>query len=452
MGIGEATNVTTGKARLSYVHLFKPYAAMQGQEEKFSVTVLIPKSDADTMARINAAIEAAKQKGIAEKWNGVCPPIVQTPVHDGDGVRPSDGMPFGDECKGHWVFTASAKADYPPEVVDKLGNPIINQSEVYSGMYGRVNVNFFPYAFGGKKGIGSSYYIRTERHDIVNGNLRIRNKAYKSTSPSTVGMQIPLAYVEEWANYPEDITYPGMTQMDFGYFRVPLKNKIDGSHCGVSVFEPAIERIKKADIQGARVDWEFESGERAIHVDSRALSNSESRGRRNRSLAKLNKRLYRGLNLQYGKEEELFKEFSPELREQGFINGLEKYYRQIEFDVGLAYGDLSDCQMVEKTATEIKATKYRKYNRVTAIQDKLKVCLEDFVAGVAFYNGLYTSGYKFNCNFSDSILTDEEAERKQDMADVAAGFMHHWEYRMKWYGEDEDTAKANVPAQNGVIE
>ena len=63
-------------------------------------------------------------------------------------------MPFGEECKGHWVFTASAKADYPPEVVDKMGNPTINQSEVYSGMYGRVNVNFFPYAFGGKKGIG----------------------------------------------------------------------------------------------------------------------------------------------------------------------------------------------------------------------------------------------------------------------------------------------------------
>ena len=154
MGIGEATNVTTGKVRLSYVHLFKPYAAMQGQEEKYSVTILVPKSDTDTMARINAAIEAAKQKGISEKWNGVCPPIVPTPVYDGDGVRPSDGMPFGDECKGHWVFTASAKIDYPPEVVDRMGNPIINQSEVYSGMYGRVNVNFFPYAFGGKKGIG----------------------------------------------------------------------------------------------------------------------------------------------------------------------------------------------------------------------------------------------------------------------------------------------------------
>lgn len=147
-------NVTTGEARLSYVHLFKPYAYQPGQEEKYQVTVLVPKADAATMQRINAAIEVAKQRGISDKWSGVCPPILSTPVYDGDGVRPSDGMPFGAECRGHWIFTASAKAEYPPEVVDKMGNPIINQSEVYSGMYGRVNVTFFPYMFGGKKGIG----------------------------------------------------------------------------------------------------------------------------------------------------------------------------------------------------------------------------------------------------------------------------------------------------------
>lgn len=152
--MNELTNVTTGEVRLSYVHLFKPYAAMQGQEEKYSCTVLVPKTDVDTMGRIQAAIEEAKRKGTADKWGGVCPPIVPTPVYDGDGVRPSDGMAFGPECKGHWVFTASAKVDYPPEIVDKLGNPIINQSEIYSGIYGRVNVTFFPYAFGGKKGIG----------------------------------------------------------------------------------------------------------------------------------------------------------------------------------------------------------------------------------------------------------------------------------------------------------
>lgn len=163
--MNELTNVTTGEVRLSYVHLFKPYAAMQGQEEKFSCTVLVPKSDTDTMARINAAIEAAKQKGISEKWNGQCPPYVPTPVYDGDGTRPSDGMPFGPECKGHWVFNASAKVDYPPEVVDSQGNPIINQSDVYSGIYAFVNVTFYPYAFGGKKGIGCGLGPVMKRRD-----------------------------------------------------------------------------------------------------------------------------------------------------------------------------------------------------------------------------------------------------------------------------------------------
>ena len=295
----------------------------------------------------------------------------------------------------------------------------------------------------------SQYYIRTERHDIRDGNLRIRNKAYKSFSPNTIGMEIPLSFVEEWKNFPENITYKGMTQMDFGYFRTPLKNKIDGSPCGISIFESAIEQIKKADIQGARIDWEFESGERAIHVDERAL-NTSIKGKK--FLERLNKRLYRGFKLDAGKDTELFKEFSPELREEGFINGLEKYYRQIEFAVGLSYGDLSDAQYVEKTATEIKASKSRKYNRVTAIQDKLKVCLEDLVAGLAFYNGLYTSGYEFQCHFNDSILTDEEAERQQDRQDVSMGVMSLTEYRAKWYGETEEEAEKKLPEVNGVME
>lgn len=148
------TRVTTGEVRLSYVHLFKPYAAMPNQEEKYSVTVLVPKTDTATMGRIQSAVEAAKQRGIAEKWGGQMPPMVPTPIYDGDGVRPTDGQAFGAECKGHWVFTASAKVDYPPEVVDAGCNPIINQSEVYSGIFARVNVSFYPYAFGGKKGIG----------------------------------------------------------------------------------------------------------------------------------------------------------------------------------------------------------------------------------------------------------------------------------------------------------
>ncbi|MFR7661767.1 MAG: hypothetical protein ACLUZ0_01475 [Coprococcus sp.] len=130
-------------------------------------------------------------------------------------------------------------------------------------------------------------------------------------------------------------------------------------------------------------------------------------------MGKLNHRLYRGLKLDAGKDTDLLKEYSPEMRDEAYQRGLEKILRQIEFIVGLAYGDLSDVQQVEKTATEIKVSKQRKYNRVNAIQSKLESCLSDFVDGLAFWNGLYTSGYEFSCTFNDSILTDEETERQQ---------------------------------------
>jgi hypothetical protein len=148
----EATSVTTGQVRLSYVHLFQPHASQPGQEPKFSTTILIPKSDVTTMQRIHAAIQSAIQKGVSGVWGGARPPQPKTPLWDGDGVR-QNGEPFGPEAKGHWVLTASSKQQQA--VVDANMNPIINQTEVYSGMYGRVNLNFFPFSNSGNRGIGA---------------------------------------------------------------------------------------------------------------------------------------------------------------------------------------------------------------------------------------------------------------------------------------------------------
>lgn len=295
------------------------------------------------------------------------------------------------------------------------------------------------------------YFTRFERHYFTNGNLTIENKCFHSQTSNDIGLPCSLEAVEEWGNIdPGPITYPGMNRMDFGYYRNPIKNKVDGSACGISVYESAVDLIRKADIQGARLDWEYESGERAIHVDNKALKQDKSTGRF--GMARLSKRLYRGLNLEVGKDQELLKEYSPEMRDEAFKRGLEEYKREIEFSVGLAYGDLSDVQEVAKTATEIKASKNRKYNRVTAIQNNLYDCLEDFVAGLAFYNSMLNSGYEFSCKFNDSILTDEEAERQQDRQDVSMGVMSQLEYRMKWYNEDESTANKMLPEQNQVME
>ena len=146
------TKVITGELILSYPHLFEAYANQPGQTPKFSVTLLIPKTDTATRAKIDAAIQQASLEGTSKTWNGVKPPMVATPIHDGDGTRPSDGSEFPEECKGHWVMTASSKQQ--PQVVDAALNPIMNQSDIYAGVKARVSINFFAYNFNGRKGIG----------------------------------------------------------------------------------------------------------------------------------------------------------------------------------------------------------------------------------------------------------------------------------------------------------
>ena len=148
--------ITIYGVRFSYLNVFQakaPYNNPNG-DLKFSTTILVPKSNTQAKMIIDQAIAAAIDAGVSTKWNGVRPPQPAICIHDGDGVRPSDGQAFGEECRGCWVFTASAKADHPPFVVDAQVQPIIDPTKVYSGMWGNVSVSFFPYNNAGKKGIG----------------------------------------------------------------------------------------------------------------------------------------------------------------------------------------------------------------------------------------------------------------------------------------------------------
>lgn len=147
------TQIVLENVRLSYVHVFKAFSNDPIQTPKFSTTILIPKDNAKNKASLDAAIAAATAAGKMGKWNGVVPPIVPNPVHDGDGVK-QDGTPFGAECKGCWVMTASSPSDRPIEVVDRNMQRVLDSTQVYSGIYANVCVNFYAYAYQGKKGIG----------------------------------------------------------------------------------------------------------------------------------------------------------------------------------------------------------------------------------------------------------------------------------------------------------
>jgi len=151
---GSSNNATTtiGPARIFYHHLLSPYSQGANQDEKkYSVTMLVPKSDPDIKRSIDAAIEAAMDKGIQTKWNGVAPPRPAIPLYDGDDLR-SNGEPFGPEASGNYVLTASSKEQ--PEIVDTALQPILNDRDIYRGAYIYASVSFFSYARNGKKGVG----------------------------------------------------------------------------------------------------------------------------------------------------------------------------------------------------------------------------------------------------------------------------------------------------------
>lgn len=149
-----ATKCLTGEVRLSYAHLSTPYAnpKQPNAQPKYTVTLLIPKTDTATKADLDAAFEAAAQDAVAKKWGGVRPPQIASVIHDGDGVR-QDGTPYGAECKGHWVLTASTLQKPQVVGIDNINCELAPQ-DVYSGMFARVTVNFFGFNSAGKKGVG----------------------------------------------------------------------------------------------------------------------------------------------------------------------------------------------------------------------------------------------------------------------------------------------------------
>lgn len=140
------TKVVTGVVRLSYANVWEP-KSINGGAEKYSVSLIIPKSDTKTLSAINEAVNAAIEEGKG-KFGGKIPnkAALKLPLRDGDIDRPDD------EAYANSYFI-NANSNTPPQIVDRNVNPIIDRSEVYSGVYARVSINFYAFNSNGNKGI-----------------------------------------------------------------------------------------------------------------------------------------------------------------------------------------------------------------------------------------------------------------------------------------------------------
>ena len=172
------TKVITGKVRLSYAHIFKPQSMNAGDEEKYSCAVLVPKDDTETLRKIKMAVDAAKEQG-RSKWSGKIPANLHTPLRDGDEDRPDD-----ENYAGHYFFNASSKTK--PEVAKPIGKgadgkmkfpEISDSTEVYSGCYARVRINFYPYDAKGNRGVaaGLNSVVKIQDGEFLGGRASLQD-------------------------------------------------------------------------------------------------------------------------------------------------------------------------------------------------------------------------------------------------------------------------------------
>lgn len=134
--------IVTNEVRLSFVHLFEPHS-FGDAPERYSVMALIPKTDTETVARIEKAVAEAAKAHFGES----IPMVLKSPLRDGD--RDRDGGEFA----GHYFINAKSK--FAPQVVDQNVQPITDPAQVYSGCYGRVSLEFYAYSVSGNSGVAA---------------------------------------------------------------------------------------------------------------------------------------------------------------------------------------------------------------------------------------------------------------------------------------------------------
>lgn len=172
------TKVITGKVRLSYVHIFEPQQDDQGND-KYSTAILIPKSDKETLRKIKAAVDAAIELG-KSKWGGKIPANLKKPLRDGDEERPDD-----EAYAGHYFLNASSKNK--PGIAKPIGKgpdgktkfqEITDSTEVYSGCYAKVSLNFYPFDAKGNRGVaaGLNNIVKVQDGEFLGGRANINDE------------------------------------------------------------------------------------------------------------------------------------------------------------------------------------------------------------------------------------------------------------------------------------
>ncbi len=299
--------------------------------------------------------------------------------------------------------------------------------------------------------IGEKRWLLTEEHTYKDMAHTVHCELYRNLAGALT--RTSLSDCPQTENITETYTWQNVPQPMIVEFRNHAVNKIDGSPVPVPIIAGAEDLIKAADLQFERINWEQEAGEMRVFADRDLFQKRQKRdGTSVRT--QMTPALYRLLVQTEGDgaaDGKKITEHAPALRTAQQIEAFQQILRRIELTCNIGKGTISDMESTIQTATQYSGGRAELFAIVDKIEDEIEAkyhrCAEVFAHMAAAY-GLGANNANITVTWNDdSTRKDMTAAKTMAINEINAGVKNKWEFRRDFYGEDEATAKANVPEQ-----
>lgn len=295
---------------------------------------------------------------------------------------------------------------------------------------------------------GETEYIRLEIHQLNGNTYTVTNKAYVYDDGS-LGREADLNSITEWEGIAPETTIENVSIPLFSCIKMPFVNSIDFSPLPVSIYAEAIQTLENIDKAYSDYCYELASAKRKIYVDVTAFQ-KDSQGR----LKVPDRDMYIALNTDGTNK--MFEDYTPQIREAEYANGINQLLRIYEAQTGVSGGTYSfDIKTGAVTATQVISEDRTTFYTVKSIQENARYALLDLIDIIDIYATLYqlapAGEYDVVLDFGDSVFEDTQTEFNRRIQLTAASIMRPEELRAWYLGEDIETAMQNLPQMNPVL-
>lgn len=301
-------------------------------------------------------------------------------------------------------------------------------------------------------------FILCEIHSYDGLNHNVKSKLYEETDGTL--RPVPLTACAQTADITPEYIWKNCGRPMIIEFRSNVTNKIDGSNVPVALIDAAVDLIERADEQFARMDWEQEAGEKRVFADRDMFTKRKLKNGDTDEVilgATLNKLLVK-IDGDGSADGSKIHEYSPELRTEAQEKYLQAIYKRIEQTINIGKGTVSDAEQLQQTATQYTGGRQELYAIVDDIEDEIAAKYADAAEVFAYMAEAYQldgapkaqheTDELYTIKWNDDQTRKDIIQSKQiAMQEISSGVLNKWEYRRDFYGEDEATAKANVPPE-----